>query len=67
MKPEQVVRRKFNALKGAMDERMKRLWAGAEAEAIGHGGIAAVARATKSTRPTNRVAREGEDSVERGG
>ena len=30
-----------------MDERVKRLWAGAEAEAIGYGGIAAVARATK--------------------
>jgi hypothetical protein len=47
VKPEQIVRRKFNALKGAMDERMRRLWAGAEAEAIGHGGIAAVSRATK--------------------
>ncbi len=30
-----------------MDERMKRLWAGAEAEALGHGGIVAVSRATK--------------------
>ncbi len=29
-----------------MDERVRRLWAGAEAEAIGRGGIAAVARAT---------------------
>jgi len=29
-----------------MDERMRRLWAGTEAEAIGWGGIAAVARAT---------------------
>lgn len=29
-----------------MDERMTRLWAGTEADAIGHGGIAAVARAT---------------------
>lgn len=29
-----------------MDERMKRLWSGAEAEAMGRGGIAAVARAT---------------------
>ena len=29
-----------------MDERMKRLWAGAEAEVIGWGGIAAVSRAT---------------------
>src|SRR6266545_368262 len=30
-----------------MDERARRLWAGAEAEALGWGGIAAVARATK--------------------
>lgn len=29
-----------------MDERMRRLWAGAEADAIGHGGLAAVVRAT---------------------
>jgi Rhodopirellula transposase DDE domain len=29
-----------------MDERMTRLWAGAEAEAIGYGGLAAVSRAT---------------------
>ena len=29
-----------------MDERARRLWAGTEAEAIGYGGIAAVARAT---------------------
>lgn len=29
-----------------MDERMRRLWVGVEAEALGHGGIATVARAT---------------------
>ena len=29
-----------------MDERARRLWAGAEADAIGYGGVAAVARAT---------------------
>ncbi len=29
-----------------MDERMTRLWAGAEAEAIGRGGLAMVSRAT---------------------
>ena len=41
-----MVRRKFRRLKKSMDERLTRLWAGAEADAIGHGGIAAVARAT---------------------
>jgi len=43
---EALVRKKFRALKGTMDERMKRLWAGAEADAIGYGGLAAVSRAT---------------------
>ena len=46
MKPEALVRKKFIALKSSMDERVTRLWAGAEAEALGRGGIAAVARAT---------------------
>jgi transposase len=43
---EALIRTKFDALKGSMDERMTRLWAGAEAEAIGYGGLAAVSRAT---------------------
>lgn len=43
---EATVRKRFKALKGVLDERTRRLWAGAEAEAIGHGGIALVARAT---------------------
>jgi hypothetical protein len=40
------VRQKWLLLKATMDERARRLWAGSEAEAIGYGGIAAVARAT---------------------
>jgi transposase len=43
---EESIRLRFTKLRGAMDERMTRLWAGAEAEALGHGGIRAVARAT---------------------
>lgn len=43
---EALIRKRFNALKASMDERMRRLWAGAEAEAIGYGGVLAVARAT---------------------
>ncbi|WP_370867762.1 ISAzo13 family transposase, partial [Brevundimonas sp.] len=46
MEVEALIRSKFVALKGSMDERVTRLWAGAEAEALGRGGIAAVARAT---------------------
>ncbi len=44
--PEKSIREKFRRLKGSMDERMTRLWAGAEADAFGYGGIRAVARAT---------------------
>jgi hypothetical protein len=43
---EKSIRKKWLRLKPAMDERMRRLWAGAEAEAIGWGGLTIVARAT---------------------
>jgi hypothetical protein len=43
---EARVRKKWLKLKPAMDERLKRLWAGAEAEAIGWGGLTIVHRAT---------------------
>ena len=46
MTTEALVRKKFRALKSSMDERVTRLWAGAEAEAMGRGGLAAVSRAT---------------------
>lgn len=41
-----------------MDERLKRLWAGAEADAYGDGGIAAVERATGMSRTTIRGGRD---------
>jgi len=40
------IRRKYNALVEDLDERGRRRWAATEAEAIGYGGIAAVAEAT---------------------
>jgi hypothetical protein len=43
---ENLIRRKWRLLTATMDERARRLWAGAEAEGLGWGGIAAVARAT---------------------
>jgi hypothetical protein len=43
---ESEIRTKFKALEPVMDERLKRLWAGAEADAYGDGEIAAVERAT---------------------
>ena len=41
-----AVRAKSGRLRDVMDERVTRLWAAAEAEAIGYGGIAAVVEAT---------------------
>ncbi|MFK5281985.1 hypothetical protein ACI3PL_20755, partial [Lacticaseibacillus paracasei] len=45
-KCEADIRRKFTLLKDSMDERVTRHWAATEAEALGYGGVAVVARAT---------------------
>ena len=54
----EVIRAKFLALKPVMDERLTRLWAGAEAEALGEGGISIVEAATGMSRTTIRVGRD---------
>jgi hypothetical protein len=50
-----TIRAKFEALRPYLDERRRRLWAAAEAMALGHGGITAVATATGLQRATIRV------------
>jgi hypothetical protein len=55
---EQLVRQKWRLLKATLDERARRLWAGAEADAMGHGGVAAVARATGLAISTVRKGRD---------
>ena len=50
-----MIKKRFKALKPHLDERMRRLVAAAEAQALGHGGISAVSRATGLSR--NTVAR----------
>jgi hypothetical protein len=55
---ERQVRDKWRLLKATMDERQRRLWAGAEADVIGYGGVAAVARATKLAISTVRKGRD---------
>ena len=40
------VRKKYRRLRHVMDERVTRLWAAAEADALGYGGIATVVQAT---------------------
>jgi hypothetical protein len=55
---ETLVRQKWRLLKATMNERARRLWAGAEAGAIGYGGVAAVARATGMAISTVRKGRD---------
>jgi transposase len=55
---EKSVRQKWGLLKATMDERAQRLWAGTEADAIGYGGVAAVARATGMAISTVRKGRD---------
>ena len=43
---------KYEALRGVMDEKMRRLWAATEARALGYGGVSTVALAIGLTRPT---------------
>ncbi len=46
------IRRKFQALRPGMDERLRRQWAAAEARELGRGGVTAVATATGMSRTT---------------
>ena len=55
---EQIIFAKCVALRPVMDERLTRRWAGAEAHALGDGGIAIVGRATGLSRTTIRAGRD---------
>lgn len=59
----QRVRKKYLAVSAALTERARRLWAGAEAEAIGRGGVAWVSTATGLAIST---VRKGRDEVRAG-
>jgi hypothetical protein len=58
-----VIRKKYSLLKPTMGERARRLWAGAEADAIGYGGVALLARASGLAIST---VRKGRDEVRAG-
>lgn len=47
-----MIRKKYQLLASALDERQRRLWAATEAQAMGRGGVAAVARATRLAHTT---------------
>ena len=49
---ERVLAEKFETLRPLLDERQWRLLLGAEARALGHGGIAVVTRASGAARST---------------
>jgi hypothetical protein len=52
METLQIIREKYEALRPFLDERSRRVWAAAEARALGHGGITLVAEATGMSRKT---------------
>ena len=53
-----ILRRKYAALSDSLTERSRRLWAGTEADALGRGGIALVAKATGLAISTVRKGRD---------
>jgi transposase len=64
MDTEAAIRRRHELLAGMLDERSRRLVLAAEAAAIGHGGVSAVARATGVSRAMiSRGAAELEEPV----
>lgn len=58
MTPVERLRRKFLAVSPALSERGRRLWAGVEADAVGYGGVALLARATGMAISTVRKGRD---------
>ena len=54
-KDEQIIQQKYQALHEELDERSRRIWAATEANALGHGGITAVSKATGLAVSTIRI------------
>jgi hypothetical protein len=50
-----TIRQNYELLHAALDERRRRLWAASEAQALGHGGVTAVAQATGLAESTIRL------------
>jgi hypothetical protein len=46
----ETLRRKWDAMQNHLDERGRRIWAAAEARALGHGGVTIVYEATGMSR-----------------
>ncbi len=54
MVDEEAIAKRWEAMKGCLDERQRRLWAASEARSHGRGGVTAVARATGMAQTTVR-------------
>ena len=52
-----TIQNKYNVLKNELDERTRRLWGAAEANALGFGGIRTVSKATGMAESTIRIGR----------
>src|SRR5712691_4420488 len=53
----EMIRAKYSTLQHQLDERTRRLWAAAEANALGHGGTRTVSKATGIAETTIRLGR----------
>jgi Rhodopirellula transposase DDE domain len=51
---ERAIAERWEAMRGCLDERQRRLWAAAEARSVGRGGLAAVCRVTGMAQTTVR-------------
>lgn len=54
----EAIRIKYGVLNVELDERSRRMWAATEAKSLGHGGVAAVSRATGLAQSTIRKGRK---------
>ncbi len=54
----ETIRTKYGVLNVELDERSRRMWAATEAKTLGHGGVAAVSRATGLAESTIRKGRK---------
>ena len=63
----EAVKKRFEGIRGALNERARRLFAGTEALAIGWGGVATVARATGIAPSTIGIGKAEVRALERGG
>ena len=55
MANDSVIGQRWDVMRGALDERQRRLLVGVEAKVLGHGGVSAVAAATGVSRTTIRA------------